>query len=219
MKILLSLSRENRREYFQRCFSSLDAVLCGGYLPENDPSADALILGGGGDLCPREGEDPALFFDVDACREEWEMALLADFAAKKKPVLGICRGHQLLARCYGGTLLTRLTREELHRSEGKECYHCVWREEGCFLCDGLAPRFSVYSNHHHGVDLTGSVLRKAAFSADDLCEALEHPELPLWGVQWHPERMAGGEEFFASFLRWVKGAQKNTCGSDELVVY
>lgn len=208
MKILLSLSEGNGGEWFRRAFSSLEAELCPRYLPRSGEGADALILGGGGDLKPREGEDPSLFIEVDAPRQEREEALAAEFIAQGRAVLGICRGHQLLGCLWGARLVPRLNWEELHRKEGGEKYHCVEQQGDCPLLAEFPRRFPVWSRHHHGICLETGPLQRAAFSADGLCEAFYHPQLPLWGVQWHPERMGGGERLFRAFLRLAKGERE-----------
>ncbi len=212
MKILISLSASRRREHFEAAFALLGAQIQCDYLPCYRSCFDALILAGGGDVCPLAGEDPELFFQVDEKRDEREQALLFAFLAEKKPVLGICRGHQLIARCLGGRLIAHLPGAALHQGE-EDVFHGVRVEKESFLSSLYGSFALVNSAHHQGVGDTGGGMKGVAFSQDGLCEAAEHLFLPVRSVQWHPERLGDRETFFENFLHWVKKERKSSCGS------
>lgn len=153
--------------------------------------ADGLLLSGGGDIHPsyygrtRTGRD----WDVDERRDAREMALLHAFCARKKPVLGICRGIQVIDVYFGGTLFHQLGTAHLH-----DCvnHQVVTAQEG-----GLRPLFGshvvVNSYHHQAIRTLGRDLRVTAVNeADGVIEGVEHTALPVFAVQWHAERMLGG---------------------------
>ena len=181
------------------------------YCPAPDTGFDGLILAGGGD------PDPALFGQrpggsnlPDPRRDRAELALLDAYAGAGKPVLGICRGMQLLNIWAGGTLIQDLGgRNPAHRWAGADRVHPVETACGSTLAALYGRRFWANSAHHQGVDRLGAGLRAAAWSPDGVVEGLEHGSLPLWGVQFHPERMrpalgwpeaADGTALFRAFL-------------------
>lgn len=159
---------------------------------------DALVLSGGGDVHPDRFSQP---FDertrnLDERRDEFEWELLRTTLAAGRPVLGICRGAQLLNVFLGGTLHLDLDSDRpgslQHASSGDvEAHHTVVTRPGSALSQiiGIGP-LEVNSFHHQSVRTTGAGLIDTAWAADGVCEALEHVELPfVTGVQWHPERL------------------------------
>lgn len=202
MKILVSLSAARREEHFRAAFSGLGAELRFGYLPTWE-EFDALILAGGGDLAPEEGEEESLFREVDPLRDGAERHLFWRCLLAGRPVLGICRGHQAVARFLGGRLIPHLETAVCHQGEGDR-WHRVRVMRGSFLSSRYGREALVNSAHHQGVARLGAGMLGAAVSGDGLWEASEHPRLPVRSVQWHPERMADRREFFMDFLAWVK---------------
>ena len=154
-----------------------------------------MILAGGGDL------DPALFGqanrgsrDIDRARDKAELALLDAFLGAGKPVLAICRGHQV-ANVWAGGDLTQDLGEGLvpfHQGE-KDVVHPVRALPGSLLAGWYGPMFQVNSNHHQGIGRVGRGLRVTAWSEGGVAEGLEHETLPLLCVQFHPERMTGAK--------------------------
>lgn len=162
------------------------------YLPEASAAGfDALLLTGGGDLDPaRYGEEDRACCGIDAARDEKELALIRAFAAAGKPVLGICRGHQLLNVFFGGTLVQHLPNAPEHGNPGKgDQVHDTMAVPGCFLDRVYGNHFQVNSAHHQGLGRIGDGLRAVQHTPDGLAEGICHESLPIWGVQWHPERM------------------------------
>ena len=163
------------------------------YLPPPDLSYDGLLLAGGGDVEPaRFGQEDRGSRDMDPARDRAELALLDAFLGAGKPVLAICRGHQVVNVWAGGDLIQDLGRlVPDHQLPEGDCVHPVRAEVGTLLHRLYGPLFPVNSNHHQGVGRLGRGLYASARSEDGVIEALEHETLPLISVQFHPERMTG----------------------------
>jgi putative glutamine amidotransferase len=133
------------------------------------------ILSGGNDLADLPGAD-----NTAPERDALERAILERSAETGLPVLGVCRGLQLMTVHFGG----RLTPIEDH----VRVHHPVTIEDAGPL--ELVDREGVNSYHDWGVRVgdIGNVLRVAAVAPDGSVEALRHPELPQAAIMWHPER-------------------------------
>lgn len=167
---------------------------CAARMPVYEPRWDGLVLAGGGDV------DPALFGQedrgsegIDRGRDRAELALLDEFFGRGKPVLAICRGHQVVNVWAGGTLIQDLGEElnAFHRWEGADKVHPVRAAPGTLLDRLYGPLFPVNSAHHQAVGRLGAGLTVTARSEAGVAEAMEHERLPLVSVQFHPERMTG----------------------------
>jgi len=152
---------------------------------------DALILTGGGDVDPlRYGEENTACLFVDERRDAAEFRLIQAYIEAGKPILGICRGHQLLNVYFGGTLTQHLPTAESHSpAEGHDNAHPSCAVPGSFLAGLYGDEFPVNSAHHQGVGLLAPGLEAVQWSPDGVIEGCRHRELPIWSVQWHPERM------------------------------
>jgi putative glutamine amidotransferase len=160
---------------------------------------DGLLLQGGADVDPRSyGEEPLRpEWAGDRVRDRYELSLLRAFIEQGKPVLGICRGMQLINVAYGGTLYQdiaeHLPGSELHHDAAlyDELIHEVRFVRGSLFADifGTLGPAAVTSIHHQGVRRLGDGLVAHAHGAKDgLIEAIvaDAPNLVI-GVQWHPE--------------------------------
>ena len=107
---------------------------------------------------------------------------------RKKPVLGICRGLQVLNVFFGGTLIQDLPGHS--QAAGRDRLHRV-RTAPSPLQDLFGETLVVNSAHHQAADRLGQGLRAVQWAIDGTVEAVIHQSLPVWGVQWHPERLAG----------------------------
>ncbi|MEU3405441.1 gamma-glutamyl-gamma-aminobutyrate hydrolase family protein [Streptomyces sp. NPDC006670] len=175
-------------------------------LPPDAPEAaadvverlDAILLAGGEDL------DPALYGAVPHPRtgppvrerDRWERAVLAAGLARDIPVLGVCRGMQLMNVHEGGTLIQHLPDRVGHDGHnpyrGHFCAHAVTTVPGTRVGTLLPGTHQVATHHHQAVDRLGAGLVVAARAADRTVEAIESTRYRFAvGVQWHPEMGVG----------------------------
>lgn len=167
-------------------------------LPPDDLDADVLqvldglVLAGGADIDPAlYGERPAPLTDTRPDRDAGESVLLRAALDRDLPVLGVCRGMQLLAAAAGGRLhqhLPDVVGHEKHRAApGVYGTHAVRFAPGSRIAALMGDDTEVNSYHHQGVADPGS-LTVTGWADDDVVEALEDPARRfLLGVQWHPE--------------------------------
>lgn len=160
---------------------------------------DGLVLQGGADVSPTSyGQQPMRpDWAGDRVRDRYEMDLLEGFLEQGKPVLGICRGCQLLNVAFGGTLLQDIgtQRAEAHGHVDPVLYdqleHEIDIDPGSRLAALYGGRTSgrVTSIHHQAVDRLGSDLQVEAHSRlDGIIEAIRaRGSAFVAGVQWHPE--------------------------------
>ena len=158
-----------------------------------DPSEyDGLLLPGGWDVNPaRYGKERIPQETIDDDLDELQFETLDRFLAAGKPVFGICRGHQLLNISFGGTLIQHLPCADNHISfpTGEDNVHRTRIEQDSFTERIYGTECTVNSSHHQGVERPGEGFRAVMYTEDGVIEALEHDSLPVWSVQWHPERM------------------------------
>ena len=204
MDILISVSGSSSPENYVRAVKAAGGRPHPLYCPGPDAGYDGLILAGGGDM------EPALFGQkncgsegIDFSRDRAELALLEAFAGAGKPVLGICRGHQVVNVWAGGGLVQDLGEQNaIHRGADGDKTHMIFAGLGV-LRKLYGTRFRVNSAHHQGVGPIGKGLRVTARAADGVVEAMEHECLPIFTTQFHPERMTGPETADGSVLfRW-----------------
>ena len=161
--------------------------------PDCDAAAfDGLLLPGGVDVDPlRYGcENTASHVDPDL--DAWQWKVLEKFVALSKPVFGICRGHQLINVYFGGTLIQHIDCADRHAQDAGthiDKVHATHADPGRFIAELYGTNFSTNSSHHQAVDRLGKGLCIVQRSAEGIAEAMYHVVLPVWSVQWHPERM------------------------------
>lgn len=180
------------------------AVVRAGGLPvhiplDADPSAiadrlDAVVLAGGEDVDPRRyGRVPGPHTThVDPARDEFEIAL-ATFAMERDiPLLGICRGQQVMNVARGGSLFPHLE-EGAGESHGSYAYPRTHRVHDVAFVPGSVHHgiygtcTSVNSFHHQSVDRPGDGVLAVGHAPDGVVEAIEVSGTRAIGVQWHPE--------------------------------
>jgi len=164
------------------------------YCPETNLSFDGLLLTGGGDVEPgRYGQKDRGSLLVDLERDRAELALVRAYLEAGKPILGICRGMQILNVALGGTLVQDLggTLNLFHRRIEADKVHPVAAQAGSLLHSLYSSLFAVNSAHHQAADIPGQDVIITARSESGVAEALELPGRPVLGVQFHPERMTG----------------------------
>lgn len=190
---------------YQRAAEAAGGAVLFSLDPAEAVRCDGLLLPGGGDLEPwRYGEENTASRGLEPERDAAELALLDRFAALGRPVLGICRGMQTINVWQGGTLLQDIPgHSAIH---GRDSFHAVRTGPG-FLRDACGNLTCVNSAHHQAAGRLGRGLRAVQWAEDGIVEAVEWQEGPIWGVQWHPERMPGktGTALFAAFLARCRG--------------
>ncbi|MCA4133861.1 gamma-glutamyl-gamma-aminobutyrate hydrolase family protein [Arthrobacter sp. M4] len=197
-----------------------------GQLQATVKGLDGVLLPGGGDLNPRlYGQEPVeTCYDVNPKQDELDLAVARAALGSDVPLLGICRGHQLVNVLYGGTLIQDIPQSSVvHRSPppgspaaGMQATKDTWawhdvelsagsRMAGLYkrrLDSGLTV--TVASGHHQAVDDVGPGLVVTAVADDGTVEALEDPERWVVTMQWHPEAAqpsaAQRVEPFAAFV-------------------
>ena len=191
MKIRLLLAANQKKELYANAVEACGAIADVKYAPHDNVDYDGLILCGGNDINPsyyNEALNGSI--NIDDRRDKAEFVLVKKFLETGKPILGICRGFQLLNVVFGGTLIQHLESVQAHRkATPPELVHFATAEKGSIFENLYGTRFSVNSYHHQGLDKIGNGLRITMRSDDGLPEAFEHKSAPYLGVQWHPERM------------------------------
>ena len=166
-----------------------------------------LLLSGGGDIEPtRLGQERhPNTGNIDVARDEMELRLTREALASGVPVLGICRGVQVLGVALGGTLIQDVPDRVANAVGHSDARHmmmiaCGSRLSGILGCG----RLEVNSYPHQANDALGEGVRAAARSDDNMIEAIElDGRRFVVGVQWHPERMdddATQTKLFAAFV-------------------
>ncbi len=150
----------------------------------------ALILPGGGDITPSLFGQPNLHSqNIDTELDLLQLHILRMALKQSIPILGICKGMQLINVALGGTLLQHLPSANLHTGS-HDLYHETTTVKGCFLDKLYGQSFLTNSRHHQAIDKPASQLIPIQWcNADNCIEAICHETLPVFGVQWHPERL------------------------------
>ncbi len=181
-------------------------------------SIDGLLLSGGADVASDAfGQGPVKGVAVfDRNRDAMEWALAKEAISAGMPILGICRGMQLLNIVAGGDLIQDIPSYDPHAYNHvstatlEEGFHLITVEEGSWLYEAIGHKtsFLVNSEHHQAVGRLGEGYRAVAHSADGIVEAMEHESLPIYGVQFHPEAMAPHDDshfgIFQALVRELK---------------
>ncbi|HEX9799871.1 MAG TPA: gamma-glutamyl-gamma-aminobutyrate hydrolase family protein [Thermoanaerobaculia bacterium] len=217
MRILVSYSKPERVEKYRDSLKGVDGfgleIVDACSRAEAPPtgwseliaSADGLLLTGGSDVEPRrygEEVEPAAGVETNPVRDAMEWELLAAARAEHRPVLAICRGHQLVNAFLGGTLwqdlgLFDMAVKRRHDPPGaarRDLAHGLDVGPGSDPLSELFRRSApveVNSLHHQAVRELGDDLGAVATSPDGVIEAMafRDPSWWLWSVQWHPEEL------------------------------
>ena len=190
----------SRYQNYKRAVELAGGKVCFSTRLEDQEHCDGLLLPGGGDLEPwRYGQPRKSAWGLEPERDQAEMTLLGNFTRTGRPVLGICRGLQAVNVFFGGTLVQDLPGHGT--VEGADRVHQVYMGPS-FLMELYGPSGRVNSAHHQAVDRLGEGLRAVQWAEDGVIEGVCHEALPVWGVQWHPERCrtADGGRLFRAYL-------------------
>ena len=171
---------------------------------------DILLIPGGGDVAPaRYGEKPhPSVAGVSVLRDNFEWRVISLAKKRRLPIVGICRGCQVLNVYHGGTLWQDLpTQFPAENVQHRNVHHAISVEPGSLLSKmtGVTTA-TVNSTHHQAVKKIAPGFRVTAKSPEGVVEAIEAVDYPAIGVQFHPERMAVREKD-ALFLEFFKNLQ------------
>ena len=179
---------------------------------------DGLVLPGGGDVDPKRysGDESAPCYDVNPAQDELDFGILAEAISRGIPVLGVCRGLQVINVAFNGTLVEDLAPSSVnHAAIDDGCgtlewsWHPVALNPESKLYQNLGQaEIEVASGHHQAIAKLGPGLRASATANDGIVEAIEHESLPIVAVQWHPEALGNPAELaaapFATFARLLR---------------
>ncbi len=175
---------------------------------------DGLVMSGGGDINPlylQEEPVPQLQ-DTDAYRDEYDFIILRLAFNRQIPVMGICRGHQVINAAFGGGLY-----QDIYSQAGKDLIkhsqlserdqpsHSVTLTEGPTKLRTIIKesKIAVNSIHHQAISVTAPEFIPTATAPDGINEGMEHSEYPIFSIQWHPEAMAAnGDEKMLELFRY-----------------
>ncbi len=159
---------------------------------------DGLVLPGGGDVDPARygGDTTAPCYDVNPAQDDLDLGLAAAALAAGVPILGVCRGLQVLNVACGGTLIEDLAASAVPHTPGSDAggelewsWHDVTIAAGSRLAGETGASIRVASGHHQAIGVLGEGLVAVAVAPDGVVEAVEHGVLPVVAVQWHPEAL------------------------------
>lgn len=175
-----------------------------------------LVLTGGSDINPDRYGKPEMADvcqDVDNTRDELELAVARAAIEQRIPVLGICRGFQILNVAFGGSLIadipSMIKSEVQHgKTDGHDSVHDVEIEPGSIIRRiSKTMEGTVNSAHHQAIDNLANVFTPSARARDGIIEAFEWGDASLGGkpfllaVQWHPERLEPDSAFSLPIAR------------------
>lgn len=167
------------------------------------PQCTHVLIPGGADVHPACYNQPVRHArHADSRRDGLELAIVDACLKDRKPLFGICRGHQVITIAAGGTLHQDTWHDagvaHVHSSHGVK----VQRNTPLYRWVGNRVNLIVNSYHHQATDRVPKGWRVAAVSNDGLIEAIAHPKLPVISVQWHPEAMTT-QPALALFRHWL----------------
>ncbi|MCD7724140.1 MAG: gamma-glutamyl-gamma-aminobutyrate hydrolase family protein [Clostridiales bacterium] len=179
------------------CFTTLNT--------EKAAGASHLLLPGGGDITPAFfGQANHGSRAIDTELDVLQFQALDAFIAAGKPVLGICKGLQLINVRFGGAINQNINTADRHKWVGRDQTHAVYHSSfgrRDFFYQLYGSSAQVNSAHHQAAEPPGEDLIPVCRAGDGVIEGLAHRLLPILAVQWHPERMLsqGGDLLFQYF--------------------
>jgi len=180
--------------------------------PELIEKLDGIILSGGPDIEPwRYGKENEGSGEPDIGRDEYEISLVQQMAKQGKPILGICRGAQVLNVALGGTMIQDNDSVlGISHASGHGKRHELKISDECFMTPFFTGKTTVNSTHHQSVGELAPGLIATGWSEDGVIEVIQAVDKPFFGVQFHPERIfeARGESILGIFRTLVEACGK-----------
>ena len=155
------------------------------------PRLDGLLMSGGADIDPKRygaEPDPELQ-SIEPARDEFELKILELVYECELPVAGICRGLQILNVHAGGSLYQDVPPHSVRDKAPSTRVHDITTEKGSILEKLYGEKLEVNSLHHQSIKTLGKHFSASATSNDGIVEGIEHSQLPIVAVQWHPEML------------------------------
>ncbi len=186
----------------------VNAVIASGGIPLHLPQAvnpvelvgrlDAVVLSGGADIDPAQyGHTPSPdLTPVEADRDEFELEIARVAIETQLPTLGICRGNQVLNVAAGGTLIQHRPEHARYDSPADVEVHVVELDPESIPGSVYGNSVSVNSFHHQVLDEIGDGITVVGRAADGDVEAIQFDDLPIVGLQWHPEMFRRRDPIF-----------------------
>ena len=155
------------------------------------PRLDGLLMSGGADIDPkRYGAEPEPELQsIEPARDEFELKILELVYERELPVAGICRGLQILNVHAGGSLYQDVPPHSVRDKAPSTRVHDITTEKGSILEKLYGEKLEVNSLHHQSIKTLGKHFSASATSNDGIVEGIEHSQLPIVAVQWHPEML------------------------------
>ena len=171
---------------------------------------DAIVIPGGHNITPSiyGAKRSHYTYGTDSAKDKLQIYAVKMFKKAKKPILGICRGEQLVNVALGGTINQHIGTRKGNKSGSKKGWHTGYRKITIRKDSWLYPIYgktqSVVHSHHQCVKKLGKGLRVTQWdSQSGIIEGYEHKSLPVYGVQWHPDHWKpnDGDKLFEEFYR------------------
>ncbi|MDP4289965.1 MAG: gamma-glutamyl-gamma-aminobutyrate hydrolase family protein [Bacteroidota bacterium] len=205
LKVALSMASQNYIDWVHRADATVETIDMKS-LPVNQAvkllvTCNGLILTGGEDVYPTfyGKADEAYRCTTNPARDTLEFALIEKALELKIPIIGICRGQQILNVSQGGNLIVDIpedySKKIVHKQEDYlNCYHNINTVKGSLLKQiSKSDSGMVTSNHHQAVKTLAAPFKAAAYANDSIIESFQWVKPKgksfLIAVQWHPERM------------------------------
>lgn len=151
---------------------------------------DGLLLPGGGDIAPAFfGQKNQGSKNIDIELDIIQFQALELFIQWKRPVFGICKGMQVINVCFGGTITQHIREAARHAWDNGDKLHPTTVQPASFLAGLYGTEPLTNSAHHQAVNTPGQNLTVIQTADDGIIEGIAHDSLPVFGVQWHPERL------------------------------
>ena len=153
------------------------------------PDYDALLLPGGGDITPAFfGQKNHGSKNIDIELDITQLQALDVFVKQERPVLGICKGMQIINVFFGGTIIQHIKESPRHAWDNGDKRHATSIAANSFLETLYGKHMITNSAHHQALGSIGRCLCVVQTAQDGIIEGIAHERLPILGVQWHPER-------------------------------